>query len=370
MLKNIIIEKIKNTGPISFHDFMETCLYYPGMGYYTSPRNKIGKKGDYYTSSYVTPVFGVMIARQLEEMWKILGQKKFMVIEYGAGTGFLACDILNSIKCNCKFYDSLEYYIIEKSPVMREIEKSILPEKVCWYNSIDEIPGEISGCVLSNELLDNFSVHQVIMDDELMEIFVDYENNFFEVLKPAGELLKNYLSELGVSLPKSYRTEINLEAISWIKNIADRMKEGFVITIDYGYPSRELYRSYRNRGTLMCYYNHAVGENPFQHIGEQDITAHVNFSALYHEGKKYGLDGCGLTDQADFLSNLGIEEYLEEIKLHDQLSSQKELLLKKILLEDMGRKFKVFIQRKGVVEQELRGLAVQAAKQKTKEIQT
>jgi SAM-dependent MidA family methyltransferase len=363
VLKNIIVEKIKSKGPISFRDFMEMCLYYPEMGYYTSPGKKLGKKGDYYTSSYVTPVFGAMIARQLEEMWNILGKKKFRVIEYGAGTGVLAHDILNYLRCNHKFYQSLEYCIIEKSPVMREIEKSILPEKVCWYDSIDDIPGKISGCILSNELLDNFSVHQVVMDNELMEIFIDYENDFFELVKPAGRLLKEYFIELGVSLPKGFRTEINLEAIAWLKNIAARMTEGFLLTIDYGHPSAELYRSYRSSGTLLCYHNHIINEDPYHSIGEQDITAHVNFSALYHAGKKYGLDGCGLVNQADFLLNLGISEYLEEMKLNNLLSDQQEALLKNILLNDMGGKFKVFIQRKGIMRQELLGL------QKPKELQ-
>ena len=356
MLEEIIIEKIRNTGPVSFHDYMEMCLYYPEAGYYTSPGNKIGKNGDFYTSSYVSPIFGAMIARQLEEMWKILGEKKFTIIEYGAGTGFLAHDILNYLRNNCKFYEQLQYCIIEKSPVMREMEKTILPDIVKWYDSIEDIPGEISGCVLSNELLDNFSVHQVLMENELMEVFVNYKDAFFESLKPAGTILQNYFNELHVSLPKGFRTEINIEATEWIKNITARLREGFVLTIDYGYPSAELYRGYRRDGTLICYYNHSVNDNPYQYIGEQDITSHVNFSALHHWGKKNGLDGCGFIDQADFLVNLGFENYLEEIKKQKNHIHFNAALLKNILLEDMGRKFKVLIQSKGIIKPDLTGL--------------
>lgn len=356
MLKDIIIEKIKHNGPISFHDFMEFCLYYPDLGYYTSPKNKLGKNGDYYTSAYVTPVFGAMIATQLQEMWEILDRKKFTIIEYGAGTGLLAHDILQCLKNNPDFYEVLEYCIIEKSPAMREFEKSILHEKVSWYNSIDEIPGEISGCVLSNELLDNFSVHQVLMQDRLMEIFVDYQADFFELLKPAGQELKNYLWEFGINLPNGFRTEINLEAITWIKDIAARLSKGWLLTIDYGYPSTQLYASCRRNGTIMCYYNHLCHENPYRHIGEQDITAHVNFSALYHAGKKFGLAGCGLCDQSDFLENLGIEKHLTKMKEQSELTPSKENLLRSILLDDMGTKFKILIQCKKVPTRELRCL--------------
>src|SRR5688572_14846279 len=164
-LSEIIIQKIKNEGPVSFHDFMEMALYYPELGYYMSAQNKIGTNGDYYTSSNLTPVFGAMIGRQIEEMWSLLEEKAFTVVEYGAGTGFLCHDILDHLKNNEKSYNQLTYCIIEKSPVMREKEKAHLNEKVIWYNSIRDIP-EINGCILSNELLDNFSVHQVVMEDE------------------------------------------------------------------------------------------------------------------------------------------------------------------------------------------------------------
>jgi SAM-dependent MidA family methyltransferase len=358
LLSGIIIEKIKREGAISFHDFMEMALYYPDLGYYTSPSDKIGENGDFYTSTTLTPVFGALIGKQIEEMWHLLDEKPFAIVEYGAGTGALCKAILTYLKSNKKLYDELSYYIIEKSPAMREKEKMQLTEKVTWCDSIECIP-EISGCVLSNELVDNFAVHQVVMKDELMEVFVGYENDsFVELLKPAFPALKEYLSELKVNLPKGYRTEINLEAIEWIKKIGDTLKKGYVLTIDYGYPSFELYESYRQKGTMVCYHKHRINTNPYAFIGGQDITSHVNFSALCLWGYKNGLEFCGFTDQADFLLALGFNDYLKKIKMGNEYYSsyKNELFLSHTLLTDMGNKFKVLIQQKGVPKKELLGL--------------
>src|SRR5665647_335773 len=134
-LSEIIIQQIKEEGPISFHDFMEKSLYYPGLGYYTSVKETIGKNGDYYTSSNLTPAFGAMIARQIQQMWTLSGEETFTIVEYGAGTGFLCHDILDYFANYPESYDKLHYCIIEKSQVMRERQKKHLKEKVSWYNS-------------------------------------------------------------------------------------------------------------------------------------------------------------------------------------------------------------------------------------------
>ncbi|MBA3647894.1 MAG: SAM-dependent methyltransferase [Chitinophagales bacterium] len=357
-LSEIIREKIKLDGPISFHHFMEMALYYPDLGYYTSLRDKIGKHADYYTSSDFTSLFGVMVGKQIEEMWSILNEQPFSIVEYGAGMGFLCRDILHYLANNKKLYGAIRYCIIEKSAAMREKQKFILNEKVSWHNSIFDIP-EIAGCVLSNEVLDNFSVHRVVMEDDLMEIFVDYENDFGEIIKPAPPALKNYLDELKINLSNGFHAEINLEAINWISDIAASLKKGFVITIDYGYPSSELYVESRRSGTLMCYSKHSVNDQPYIDIGEQDITAHVNFSALVHWGEKNGLECCGFTDQRHFLQGLGLADYLR--KLEQSASGDLKINSEKVnflhtLLMDMGSKFKVLIQQKGLKETNLSGL--------------
>lgn len=353
-LSAIIIEKIKKEHSISFRDFMEMALYDPLLGYYNSMENRIGNQGDYYTSPVLSSLFGQMIGRQIEEMWCVLDKKPFTLIEYGAGTGALCYDILNYLKNNDALYAQLRYCIIEQSKAMRQKEKKILHEKVVWYNSINEI-AEINGCILSNELLDNFPVHKVVMKDELMEVFIDYQNDFVEVLRPADENLKNYLLEQHIVLPKDYSTEINLQAIDWIKEIAANLKTGFVLTIDYGFPADELYNSKRGSGTLACFKNHEINYSPYSSIGCQDITAHVNFTALNHWGKKYGLSCTGFTTQANFLRSLGLINFLRTLELENADDNGQLIFQIRKLLMDMGNKFKVLIQQKGVETKTLTG---------------
>jgi SAM-dependent MidA family methyltransferase len=358
VLSEIIVERIKKEDPISFRDFMEMALYYPELGYYNSIQNKIGVNGDFYTSANISAGFGAMIGRQMEEMWQILDKKPFQIVEYGAGTGLLCHDILDYLKNNNPLYESLNYCIIEKSASMREIQKTHLLEKVSWYSSIQEI-SEINGCVLSNELIDNFSIHQVIMEDQLMEIYVNYQDGFVEILKPANKELTDYFEALDVQLPKGFRTEVNLEAVSWIKDIAQSLHKGYTITIDYGAESLELYKNHRRCGTLLCYHKHQTNGNPYQFIGEQDITSHVNFSALSHWGSQNGMECSGIVDQASFLLGLGIKEYQDSALKNNQANLQmamQESMMNYRLLVDMGMKFKVLIQQKGVPKHALSGL--------------
>jgi SAM-dependent MidA family methyltransferase len=362
LLSNIIIDRIQRDGPLSFRDFMEMALYYPGQGYYTSDRQKLGRYGDFYTSAYLTGLFGEMVAGQLEEMWYLLGQQPFTVVEFGAGTGLLCRDILHRLKANNRLYDQLSYVIIEKSEPMRNREKSILPEKVRWVDSIRDI-SPVTGCILSNELVDNFSVHQVVMLEELMEVCVAYDGGFVETLRPAADPLKDYLGQLGVDLPRGYRAEINLEATEWIMEVSRALHQGFVMTIDYGYASSALYS--KRTGTLACYHQHQVTHCPYELVGEQDITTHVNFSALDYWGRQGGLECCGFTSQTHFLQALGLTRHLrkwEEEAAMDQGGAptdperrQQQLVQLRTLLE-MGHQFKVLVQRKGVGRVYLSGL--------------
>ncbi len=358
-LSELIIQKIRQNGPISFRDFMEMALYYPELGYYNSQKDRIGKQGDYYTSSNVTSIFGEILGRQLEEIWRILGEKEFTVVEMGAGIGLLSQDVLGYLKKKQELYQNLDYCIIEKSPTMQKEQKKRLGDEVRWCNSMQELSG-MTGCVFSNELVDAFPVHQVVMGEELMEIFVDYRDGFREVLRPASAELKEYFAELGIALSQGYRTEMNLDAIKWIQEIGSMLKKGFVLTIDYGYPSSELYQEYRSSGTLMCYYKHTANDNPYEHIGEQDITSHVNFSALEHWGRKSGLELCGFTDQAHFLLGLGVEEYLKKLQESDAKNYLKKMLQVKTLIMEMGETFKIMIQKKEIECKELSGLKFQS----------
>lgn len=381
----IIIDTIRSQGPLSFRDFMEMALYYPEQGYYASTHDRVGESGDFYTSAYLTCLFGEMIAGQLEEMWRNMGCRPFTIVEYGAGTGMLCRDILLRLLENTEMFDVLHYVIIEKSGPMRRRERELLAAegllpKVRWETSIDAV-APVDGCILSNELVDNFAVHQVVMKEQLMEVFVGYDEGFVELLRPASAELRDYLRELRVTLPRGYRAEINIEATQWIREVSAALDRGFVITIDYGNSSSGLYN--RSEGTLSCYRRHQVNHRPFEAVGEQDITSDVNFSALDHWGRQAGLEHCGFTSQTRFLQGLGLNRRLQQLEraaagaaaaicgnsshvmTPDGLASNgdpadlaRQIDLRKLytLLVDMGGKFKVLIQRKGIARQFLSGL--------------
>ncbi|MDP4214611.1 MAG: SAM-dependent methyltransferase [Bacteroidota bacterium] len=364
-LADLIREKILREGLLSFRDFMELCLYHPTLGYYCSPDNKIGKGGDFYTSPCFSSLFGEMLARQMEQMWLLLGKGAFTIVEYGAGTGLLCRDILRALQGNKELYRDLQYRIIEKSPSMREQEKRLLPEKVTWHESIGEI-GPFSGCILSNELIDNFAVHRVVMKEDLMEVFVGYEEGFTERLQPAGCELKDHLSASGLNLPRGYHLpyghlmEINLQARDWIREISSALHRGFVLTIDYGYSIAALTDGRRSSGTLACYYRQQRNFSFYARIGRQDMTAHIDFSALRRWGLENGLACCGITGQANFLRAMGLADHVKGLEttatrgLSD--GNGQATLLVNILLRDMGNKFKVLIQQKGLNGPRLSGL--------------
>jgi SAM-dependent MidA family methyltransferase len=350
-LSSVVIEHIQRDGPLSFRDFMELALYHPELGYYSRSPSPIGADGDYYTSAFLTGMYGELLAVQLEEMWRVLGKRDFTIVEYGAGTGLLCRDILFRLKQQPELYEKLDYIIIERSAAMRARERGILPGKVKWAGSIGEI-GPVRGCVLSNELVDNFSVHRVVMEEELMEVCVDYDGGFKERLRPAPDVLCDYLVSLGVDLPRGYRAEVCLEATKWIQEVGAALEKGWIITVDYGYPAAVLYS--RRSGTLACYHRHQVHHCPYEWIGEQDITCHVNFSALDHWGRRQGLETCGFTSQGHFLQALGLTAQLRTREVMGICEGDRLAL--RVFLTEMGQKFKVLIQRKGVEPVYLSGL--------------
>jgi SAM-dependent MidA family methyltransferase len=238
------------------------------------------------------------------------------------------------------------------------INNVAIGEKVFWYDSIDRIPS-FTGCVIANEVVDNFSVHKVVMcETGLMEVFVDHKSGFVEILKPAQDELKKYFTNLLVQLPTGFCTEVNLQAIDWIEDISTTLKKGFVLTFDYGFPSSELYQLNRRLGTIVCYHKHTVNDVPYINIGEQDITTHVNFSALKLWGTKNGLSSCGFTNQSQFLLSLGLTEHLRKIeeKEKNNFELRKKLFLIHDRLMSMGKKIKVLVQQKGLDHPFLSGL--------------
>ena len=363
MLKRIIADRIQRDGPISFRKFMELALYYPEYGYYTSPDTDIGCRGDFYTSPHVHPVFGAMIGRQIEEMWRTMDMPdEFHIIEAGAGKGYLAGDMLAYFK-DTRFYEAVRYTIIEINPHIQEKQQSLLApfrNKIQWAASLSETAG-ITGCIVSNELLDAFPVHRICMDDgTLREVCVTIEGDTFtEVLCECSAELKNYLDDYAIILPAGYRTEINLELRNWLQSFSAALAEGFIFTIDYGYPAWEYYSPARNRGTLICYYQHQVSENPYDNIGRQDISAHVNFSAVKKWGEACGCATIGYCPQGTFLVSLGIDSVLQDgYNKSEDVSPGHGRVSALISPEGLGESHKVLIQYKGSRKPQLSGFSL------------
>jgi SAM-dependent MidA family methyltransferase len=290
--------------------------------YYSSHRNPIGPEGDFYTSADLDPIFGRLLARQFQQ-WAAEFDK-FTIVELGAGKGLLARDVLETA--------NFEYMILERSLSMRARQQELLAGyKVRW---IDELPQGITGCIFSNEFFDALPAHRVIRrNGVLKEIYVT--EDFKEIEGPLQE-------NIDVPLAEGYVAEVNLEAREWIRRIAGSLDHGYHLAIDYGYLKNEYFA--RPNGTLMCYWRHQAVEDPYVRIGEQDITAHVNFSDLMDEPS---LETVVFTTQMDYLIRLGILDEIEKLATTgDAQSMQRLLKMKKLLLPgSMGERFKVLIQR-------------------------
>ncbi|GJQ59388.1 MAG: SAM-dependent methyltransferase [Candidatus Scalindua sp.] len=360
--KSALINDVIKEGSKTFADFMGWALYHPEHGYYTSQREKIGREGDYYTSSDVHPVFGQLIGRQLEEMWRILGKGEFTVVEMGAGKGWLCYDVLTYIKGHFpEFFETIEYKIVEISRYHIGKQSEILKEfeaKVSWESSpVDRLfVAPLVGCVLSNEFVDSLPVHQVVVKDgSLREVYVTVKDGeLCEVFDgPSTPLLEEYFEELSIQLKEGQRAEVNLKSLEWMKRVALNVKRGFVVTIDYGYLASDLYSDERFGGTLICYHRHTTEEDPFARVGNQDITSHVNFTGLMNVGVRSGLYTTGFTKQSHFLLALGILDTMKES--HGDMG--RFLTMKNLILPGgMGDVFKVLIQHKGLKDPKLIGL--------------
>jgi SAM-dependent MidA family methyltransferase len=359
---------------ITFAEYMDLALYHPEYGYYSQKAIDLGKKGDFFTSVHLGTDFGEMLAIQFVQMWEILGQPhEFYLIEMGAGQAHLAADILNYIKQqHPDFFQAVKYIIVEKSPTLKILQKQRLKEFEVTWCELEKIPNNsVTGCFFSNELVDAFPVHQFILENgELQEIYVtkrqgDKETRgqgelFMEVTdKPSTPELINYLKLLEIDIdqyPSGYRSEINLAALEWLGVVENRLLRGYVLTIDYGYTQNRYYNPRRDQGTLQCYTQHHRHNDPYINIGQQDITAHVDFTALEKNGEIRGLHKVGLTQQALFLMALGLGERVATLSQSNQhLSSilQRRDSLHQ-LLDPLGLGgFHVLVQAKGLKETEI-----------------
>jgi len=341
-------EIASNGGWISFARYMELALYAPGLGYYSAGARKLGKAGDFVTAPEISPLFGQTLACQVRE---ILRSGFDEVLEVGAGSGALAATLLEELDSNEAAPHS--YLILELSADLRERSRDTLAarvphllERVAWLN---RLPPAFSGVVIGNEVLDAMPVHVVRVNGGRIEeggVGVRSERLDWSWRVASGELLEA-ARELG--LAEGFRTEIGLAARGFMRSLGGVLEKGVALFVDYGFPRGEYYHPQRREGTLMCHYRHHAHTDPFFLPGLQDITSHVDFSAVAAAAREAGLGLAGYTSQAQFLVNCGITELMQRTPAEDQarflpLANQANRLMSPA---EMGELFKAIAFEKG-----------------------
>src|SRR5215467_7635556 len=382
-----IRDLIHKHGRITFAQFMQACLYSPHGGFYSSRGTRISTH--FGTSPTSHPVFGALIARQLEQMWHLLGDLPvFHVLEVGSGDGALAQSIVHACWRMAPRLAQVLYYIAaDYEPRWLQSPDHTFD----WDNGTgdlmspsrrDAILGaqrvkteglrafrNVVGCILCNELIDNFPVHRfAIQGGRVKEVFITSAGgNLTEVLdEPSSPRIEERLTSLGLfpanasaegrqlngapSLPEGYRGEVNLAMEDWTGQLAQALDRGFILTIDYGQLATDLYSLQNNQGTLVCYHRHVVSSDPYQHIGQQDITCQVDFTSLMRLGDRHGLATVGYALQRQFLTNLGFSSFLDALQTQS-LSAARMALSRMAMMtlvdpEEYGD-FKVLAQAKG-----------------------
>jgi SAM-dependent MidA family methyltransferase len=366
-----IRDLIQKHGRITFAQFMQVCLYSPRGGFYSSRGNRISTH--FGTSPTSHPVFGALIARQLEQMWHLLGDPAvFHVIEVGSGDGALAQAIVHACWRMAPRLAQVLYY------VAADYEPRWLPSPAHTFDGdngtgdgmspsrrdallgVQRVKTEglrafrnVVGCILCNELIDNFPVHRfAIQGGRVKEVFVTSAGgNLAEVLdEPSSPRIEERLTSLGLSLTEGYRGEVNLAMEDWTGQLSRALDRGFILTIDYGQLATDLYSLQNNQGTLVCYHRHVVSSDPYQHIGQQDITCQVDFTSLMRLGDRHGLATVGYALQSQFLTNLGFSSFLDALQTQG-LSAARTALSRMAMMTlvdpDEYGDFKVLAQAKG-----------------------
>jgi len=334
-----------NDGWLSFARYMELALYAPGLGYYAAGARKFGAAGDFVTAPEMTPLFGRALARQAAQVMRASAPH---ILEVGAGTGRLAADLLLALEA----LDCLpeRYAILDLSADLRERQREILADaaphllpRVIW---LDTLPEQFSGLVLGNELLDAMPVHIVDWrENGIFERGVTLVDGRFAWLeRPASGRLLARAQSLGeqCQLPPGYESEIALAAPAWAAHWGKSLVCGAVLLLDYGFPRREFYHLQRGRGTVMCHYRHHAHPDPFYLPGLQDITSHVDFTAIIEAAHPAGLELLGYTSQGQFLLNCGL---LDELATLEQGTADyiraSGAVNKLVMPHEMGELFKV-----------------------------
>jgi len=361
LVKQLIQKAIKaQGGKISFADYMNLALYAPGLGYYSAGLKKFGRQGDFITAPEISPLFSQCLALQCIEIMQQTQQK--VILEVGAGSGIMAIELVSELEKRANLPE--QYLILELSAELRDRQKKAikarLPHLYKYFVWLDRLPeSPFSGIILGNELLDAMPVHLLKIEQKaLFERYIaldnkgDFiwqddlpENPRLEKMADSIRSIHSSLQHLNDKPGKAYITEVNCQAIDWIKSIAEILKEGAILLIDYGYSAQEYYHPQRSMGTLMCHYQHHRHDDPFYLPGIQDITAHIDFSSIARAAKESGLNVCGFTTQAHFLMAGGLVELTKDCDPDDTITFYETARQIKMLTlpEEMGELFKVIL---------------------------
>ncbi len=357
-VKQCALDKIAAAGSLLFTDYMQTVLYEPGLGYYSAGSTKLGAEGDFITAPEISALFSQTLAQAI--LPALVAIEHVCILEVGAGSGKMAADMLTHL-------DSLNslperYCILELSADLRLRQQQYLKEKIpALYERVfwlDALPEQLHAVVIANELLDAMPVvrfkkeqqgisleYVAVVDDEFHGEFIQDKSNvlYQRATKRIAQMQAN-----GLVLEPGYLSEINFNAEDWLSSVADKLQQGVIVLIDYGYPQHEYYHAQRNQGTLNCFYRHRQHSNPFVYPGLQDLTAHIDFTALADCAIDNGLSVTGYTCQSNFLLGAGLaaltelaaSEYIEQ----NNIAAQMELAnqVKKLTMPyEMGELVKV-----------------------------
>lgn len=362
-LSLLIDEEIrKAAGSISFERYMQLALYTPGLGYYSGPLEKFGEQGDFVTAPGIGSLFGRCLARSIAPaLQSITGAD---IVEFGAGDGRLAATVLEELQ----YLETLpgRYLIIEASADLRQRQKDQLghlpPQILARVKWLDTLPESIRGVVLGNELLDAMPCKrfQVDRNGALWELNVRSKDGTrelpqFEYVLADRPLEAKYLPT-GFKPANGYESELPLQNRAWIRSLGERVREGVIILADYGFPAGEFYHPDRSQGTLMCHYRHHSHSDPFWFPGLQDITSHVDFTALAEAAAEVGLELNGYIDQANFLIDSGLADILAASQQVHPPGSREAVELaaevKKLTMpHEMGELFKVIAFSRNLAQQ-------------------
>ncbi|MNK23062.1 hypothetical protein D3C87_413500 [compost metagenome] len=351
---------------VSFSTYMDLALFHPTAGYYAR-LEAVGAKGDFATSPSLSPSFGKLFARQFVQIWTRLGSpKRFDVIELGPGAGQFAASVLAEAERHPRFFKALSYTLMERSASLREAQAARLARwsaKVRWEETIAAIaPESVRGVIFSNEFFDALPCHRLEQTTEgLREIAIRVNGDRLEevLVPPSDPRLAAEIDADGLSLRDGQRVEVSLAARDAMEAIAPRLREGAVITVDYGDVAREVYSPRRPQGTVRGYFRHMLVADPYARPGEQDLTYDVDFTALARAGERGGLTTLGLLPQGDVLKHLGLDAEIQALRkgkspLEADLASAP--LSKLADPRSMGEGFKVLVQAKGIAKADLAGL--------------